>query len=215
MTKTKIDAALAAAEETHAARDPERAEMIKTARLFKSSWLELAEALSRNRRAGAWRRWGFESFEQYAKLELHLRPETVEKLTGSFAFLQKRAPEVLARDGISSPIPSYQAVDFLRRAEESEDATPDVVQALTRKVLADAAPLSAVSREYKDVVFPISDEDRSVRDAATLKAAAARLRDLLPETKAVPKKLANEVAAAVERVLEALEARQPKPHEAA
>jgi hypothetical protein len=215
MMKTKTDAALAAAEEAHAERDPERAEMIKTARLFKSSWLELAEALTRNRRAGAWRRWGFESFEQYTKLELHLRPETVEKLTGSFAFLQKRAPEVLARDGIGSPIPSYQAVDFLRRAEESDDATPDVVQALTRKVLADAAPLSAVSREYKDVVFPISDSDRSARDAATLKAAAARLRDLLPETKAIPKKLANEVAAAVERVLEALQAREPKPHEAA
>jgi hypothetical protein len=215
MTKTKTDSALAAAEEEHAERDPERAEMIKTARLFKSSWLELAEALTKNRRAATWRRWGFESFEQYTKLELHLRPETVEKLTGSFAFLQKRAPEVLARDGIASPIPSYQAVDFLRRAEESEGATPDVVQSLTRKVLADAAPLSAVSREYKDVVFPISDADRSTRDAATLKAAAARLRDLLPETKAVPKKLANEVAAAVERVLEALEAREPKPHEAA
>jgi hypothetical protein len=212
MTTTKTDATLAAAEEAHAKNDPERAAMIKTARLFKSSWLELAEALSKTRRSATWRRWGFESFEQYTKLELHLRPETVEKLTGSFAFLQKRAPEVLERDGIASPIPSYQAVDFLRRAEESEDATPDVVQALTRKVLADAAPLSAVSREYKDVVFPISDTDRSARDVATLKAAAARLRDLLPETKAVPKKLANEVAAAVERVLEALES---KAHEAA
>jgi hypothetical protein len=212
MSKTKIDAELAASQEEHEARDPERAAMIKTARLFKSSWLELAESLSRVRRSAAWKRWGFESFEIYTKLELHLRPETVEKLTGSYAFLQKRAPEVLARDGISAPIPSYQAIDFLRRAEESEDATPEVVQNLTRKVLSDAAPLSAVSREYKDVVFPISDTDRAARDQATLKAAASRLRDLLPETKAVPKKLANEVAAAVERVLEALEA---KAHEAA
>ncbi len=210
--KTKTDATLAAAEQEHAASDPERAEMIKTARLFKSSWLELAAALSRARRSGTWKRWGFESFEQYTKLELHLRPETVEKLTGSFAFLQKRAPEVLARDGLTSPIPSYQAVDFLRRAEESEDATTDVVQQLTRKVLADAAPLSAVSREYKDVVFPISDADRATRDLATLKAAATRLRDLLPETKAVPKKVANETAAAVERLLEALES---KAHQAA
>jgi hypothetical protein len=207
MSKTKIDATMAAAEEAQAERDPERAEMIKTARLFKSSWLELAEALTKIRRAATWKRWGFESFEQYTKLELHLRPETVDKLTGSFSFLQKRAPEVLARDGLGSPIPSYQAVDFLRRAEESEDATPDVVQQLTRKVLADGAPLSAVSREYKDVVFPISENDRAARDLATLKAAAARLRDLLPETKAVSKKVANETAAAVERLLEALEAK--------
>ncbi len=212
MTRTKVDATLEAAEHEHAERDPERAELIKTARLFKSSWIELAESLTRVRRGAAWKRWGFESFEQYTKLDLHLRPETVEKLTGSFAFLQKRAPEVLARDGISSPIPTYQAVDFLRRATESEDATPDVVQQLTRKVLADAAPLSAVSREYKDVVFPISEADRATRDLATLKAAATRLRDLLPETKAVPKKVANEAAAAIERVLEALES---KAHQAA
>ncbi|MCI4370410.1 MAG: hypothetical protein L3J81_03665, partial [Thermoplasmata archaeon] len=142
MTKTKVDAELEAAQEAHADRDPERAAMIKTARLFKSSWLELAESLTRVRRSAMWKRWSFESFEQYTKLELHLRPETVDKLTGSYVFLQKRAPEVLARDGLSSPIPSYQAVDFLRRAEESEDATPDVVQQLTRKVLADGAPLS-------------------------------------------------------------------------
>ncbi len=205
MSKTKVDATLEASEQEHAANDPQRAEMIRTARLFKSSWIELAESLSRVRRSATWKRWGFESFEQYTKLELHLRPETVEKLTGSFAFLQKRAPEVLARDGLSSPIPSYQAVDFLRRAEESEETTPDLMQQLSRKVLADAAPLSAVSREYKDVVFPISETDRAARDAATLKAAATRLRDLLPETKAVPKKLANEAAAALERLLEALD----------
>jgi hypothetical protein len=212
MTRTKIEAKLEAAEQAHAVEDPERAAMIKTARLFKSSWIELAEALSRIRRGATWKRWGFESFEQYTKLELHLRPETVEKLTGSFAFLQKRAPEVLARDGIASPIPSYQAVDFLRRAEESEETTPDLMQQLSRKVLADAAPLSAISREYKDVVFPISDTDRAERDAATLKAATVRLRDLLPETKAVPKKLAGEVGAALERILEALES---KAHQAA
>ncbi len=212
MSTTKVDAELAAAEQAHAERDPERADMIRTARLFKSSWLELAGALSRHKRAATWRRWGFESFEQYTKLELHLRPETVDKLTGSFAFLQKRAPEVLARDGLSAPIPSYQAVDFLRRAEESEDAPREAVQSLTQKVLADAAPLSAVSREYKDVVFPISAADRAARDHATLKAAVARVRDLLPETKAITKKLAGETAAAMERVLEALEA---KAHEAA
>jgi len=214
MDRTKTDAEMGRAESDHGS-DPERAQLIACARRFKSSWIELAASLTRVRRGGQWKRWGYDTFEHYAKSELHLRQETVDKLTGSYTFLQKRAPGVLDRDGVSSPIPSYQAVDFLRRAEESEDATPDVVQALTRKVLADGAPLSAVSREYKDVVFPISEEDRAARDAATLKAAAARLRDLLPETKAVPKKLAHEVATAVERVLDALAARAASPHEAA
>jgi hypothetical protein len=212
MTRTKVDASLAAAEEAHAEADPERAAMIKTARLFKSSWIELAAALTRVRKAGTWKRWGFDSFEQYTKTELRLRAETVDKLTGSYSFLQQKAPAVLSRDGLTSPIPSYQAVDFLRRAEESDEATPDLVQELSRRVLSEGAPLSAVSRDYKDVVFPISDSDRAARDLSTLKAAASRLRDLLPETKAIPRKLAGETAAAVERLLEALDA---KAHEAA
>jgi hypothetical protein len=191
-------------EREYATGDPERAEVISCARRFKSSWIDLASALTRIRRGGQWKRWGHGSFEDYAKTELHLRRETVEKLTGSFLFLQKHAPRVLERDGVASSIPSYQAVDFLRRADEADDAPRDAVGEIHRLVLDEGAPLASVARQYKDVVFPISDEDRRARDAATLKAAAVRLRDLLPETKAVQKKLANEVAASVERLVEAL-----------
>ena len=111
---------------------------------------------------------------------------------------------MLERDGLASPIPSYQAVDFLRRAEEADGAPEGAVGEIHRLVLDEAAPLAAVARQYKDVVFPMSDDDRRSRDASTLRSAAARLRDLLPETKAVPRKLAGEVASAGEKLLAAL-----------
>src|ERR1700733_6215454 len=113
MHRTKTDAELAAAEAMHA-DDPERAEILHRARRFKASWIELAESLSEVRRGGQWKGWGFDSFEEYARNELHLKPETADKLTGSYQFLQRRAPEVLRRDGVNRPIPSYQSVDFLR-----------------------------------------------------------------------------------------------------
>src|SRR5580692_2951018 len=113
MHRTKTDAAMADAERAHA-DDPERAELLRRARRFKASWVELGEALTAIKRSGGFRDWGYDSFEAYAKNELHLRQETADKLTGSFAFLQKRAPAVLARDPLRDPIPSYQAVDFLR-----------------------------------------------------------------------------------------------------
>ena len=62
---TKTDAALAAAAEAHA-DDPERAELLHCARRFKSSWLELGEALTSVRKSGAWKRWGYE--ECFVKL---------------------------------------------------------------------------------------------------------------------------------------------------
>ena len=206
MKRTKTDAALEAAERAFA-NDPERAELVARARRFKASWVELAEALTEARRGGRWKGWGFETFEEYAKTELHLRQETVDKLTGSFAFLQKRAPDVLGRD-TTAPIPSYQAIDFLRRAESREDASPDVVQEIRKRVMEEGAPLRSVSREFRDVVFPLSDDERRERDALSLKGAATRLRDILAETKAVPRKLASEAVETMERLIAALAARE-------
>ena len=140
MHRTKTESALADAERTHG-DDPERAEVIARARRFKASWLELAEVLTGVKRSGRWKDWGYESFEAYTKGELHIRPETAEKLTGSYAFLKRRAPAVITRDGITEPIPSYQAVDFLRRAEASDAAPRDAVEAIRRRVLDEAAPV--------------------------------------------------------------------------
>ena len=79
MRKTKVDSAM----ESDAARfadDPERAHVLATARKFKTSWLELASVLVQTKRGGAWKRWGFDTFEAYAKSELRLRQETIDKL---------------------------------------------------------------------------------------------------------------------------------------
>jgi hypothetical protein len=206
MHRTKTDAALAEAEAAHA-DDPERAELLHRARRFKASWIELAEALTHAKRGGRWREWGYESFEAYAKGELRLRQETVDKLTGSYTFLQRRAPSVLARDALREPVPSYHAVDFLRRAEASDEAPREAVEAIRKRVLEEAAPVAAVSREYKDVVFPIDEPTRRARDAAGVKNVAKRLRELLAETRCVPRKLAGEVSGALDELLQAIEER--------
>ena len=206
MKETKVVAQLAAAEKEHE-DDPERATVLRRARAFKASWIELAESLVHVRREQSWRAWGYETFEAYTKKELHLREETVEKLTGSFVFLQKRAPHMLERDYHPSPIPSYQSVDFLRRAE-SENPPDDTLDALRRRVLEEAAPLPTVSRQFKDAVFPVDEDTLHKREVAGLKNVATRLKQLLAETHAIPRKLAGDVAAGLEQLLDALEERE-------
>ncbi|MCL2450199.1 MAG: hypothetical protein FWD17_14725 [Polyangiaceae bacterium] len=204
MHRTKTEAALAEAEAAHG-DDPERADLLRRARRFKASWIELAEALTRIKRGSRWKAWGFESFEAYAKKELHLRSETVDKLTGSYTFLQRRAPSVLARDGVRETVPSYQAIDFLRRAEASESAPREAVDAIRHRVLDEGAPLASVARAFRDVVFPVDSETRRAREVAALKNVATRLRELLADTKAVPRRLAGEVDTALDRLLGVLE----------
>lgn len=202
--KTKVDSELAAAEEAHQ-NDPERAELLARTRRFKASWIELAEALTHVRKRGTWQRWGYQTVEEYAQKELKLRADTVEKLTGSYAFLKRSAPQVLERDGVEHSIPSYQAVDFLRRAEEREDAPEGVVSDIRKKVLDDVLPLPTVAREYKSVVFPIDEAEQKKKDAAALKNVATRLRDLLGDTRAVSRRLAGTVSSALDELLTALD----------
>ena len=204
MERTKTDVALAEAEEAHA-DDPERAELVRRARRFKTSWVELAEALPAARKHASWRNWGYDSLEAYAKAELRLKPETVDKLTGSYLFLKKRAPAVLDRDPLTEPMPSYHAVDFLRRAEDSEDAPREAVEEIRRRVIDEAAPVAAVSRAYKDVVFPIDEGTRRERDLAGVKNVAKRLRELLSETRVVSRKLAGEVTESLDKLLATIE----------
>ncbi len=203
--RTKVEAALADAEAEHA-DDPERVEMLRRTRRFKTSWLELAEALSLARSQGHFKRWGYDSFEDYTKRELHLRQETVDKLTGSFMFLKKRAPEVLTRDGLSHTIPSYQAVDFLRRAEAEENAPEEAVEAIRQRVIEDGAALPSIVRQFRDVVFPIDASTQKERDTSNLLNVAKRLRELLAETHVVPRRLASEVGDSLDRLLDTLRA---------
>jgi hypothetical protein len=215
MEQTNVDRALAALEEEHA-DDPERVELLRRTRRFKSSWLQLGEALAEVKRGKTWERWGYESLEAYAKAELKLRLDTVEKLTGSYMFLHKSAPEVLKRDPCASHLPSYQAIDFLRRAEERNEqsvreggdhtVSEETMGEVRKKVLDEGVPMATVARLYKDSLFPVSDADRKTKDKKDLKAAATKLKELLAETNAGPRRLASTVGDALEELLTELAA---------
>ena len=61
------------------ANDPERADTLAKARAFKRTWLELADALARTQKTGSWTRWGYDSFDNYCRKELHLKQSTVAR----------------------------------------------------------------------------------------------------------------------------------------
>jgi hypothetical protein len=204
MEQTNVDRALEALEEQHA-DDPERATMLRLSRRFKTTWVELGEALTRVKKAEAWKRWGYESFEVYAKNELKLRGDTVEKLTGSFMFLHKRAPEVLTRDPIETTLPSYMAIDYLRRIEEKAEADDSIpkqaVEEVRHKILEEGQPMAKVARLYKDTLFPTTEHQKKEAARKDIKKVATKLRDLLAETDALPKKVVSSVDTALDELL--------------
>jgi hypothetical protein len=189
------------------ADDPERADTLSKARAFKRTWLELAEALTRVQSHDKWRGWGFEDFESYCRKELHLRASTVAKLLGSYRFLESSAPRVLERSrrGEQSPVPSLGAVEFVAKATERGAADPETLETIQRVAFDEGADAPLLSRRFKEVAFPESDDDRADRARTNIVAAARRLAALIAEESSpVPKKLAIKLEETLGEVLEAL-----------
>jgi hypothetical protein len=205
--RTQTDDKLAAAEEAFSS-DPDRADMIARVRRFKASWFELGSALTEMRRTERYSQWGFANFEDYCRRELHLKRETADKLTGSYAFLRRAAPEVLQRSGHEAPIPSYQSVDFLRRAEEESEAPKETIAEIRSKVLDEGLELPKLSRIYRQVVFPIDADAEVDKQRRSLKQAVQKLIELLPharDEKWVPARLVSDLEAPLAQLSAALE----------
>lgn len=203
---TKLDSALAAAERRFAG-EPERAELIARTRRFKASWIELAESLSACQKAQRYTKWGFASFEEYYRKELHLKTSTVNKLVGSYAFLRKSAPEVLERDGITQEYPTIQSIDFLRRAEEAaeEGQVPsELLAEVRRAVIDDNLAFGKVARQFKETLFPSDiDEEKAKRRRETLRLAQKLIEALAVLADSVPETVLAKVQEAVNQLLAA------------
>lgn len=190
------------------AGDGERVDVLARARAFKRSWIELAEALARVHDRSSWQKWGFDSFEAYCKGELHLTPATAAKLLGSFRFLRASAPRVIARaaEEPAAPVPSLAAVDFVARATDRGAADKKVLGEIRRAAFDEGVEAPALSRRFREVAFPVSEEESGDRLRRQIAATARRLAQLVAEPGSpVPRRVAAAVEETIGQLLEALE----------
>ena len=141
-SKTRAEAKLEDAIRAHAG-DDERVLVLERAKRFKRTWIELAEALVNVREAETYLRWGYGSFDEYVTRELKLKRGTVDKLCASFGFLRANAPRLVRdeADDVVGAVPSWQAVDFVARAEERGAASAEVLDEMKR-----AGPVASLPR---------------------------------------------------------------------
>ncbi len=188
--------------------DPERADTLAKARNFKRTWLELADALAGVQKNNAWERWGYTDFDAYCRKELHLRSSTVQKLLGSFRFLESSAPKVIerARGGGESPIPSHAAVEFVQKATERGAADEETLATIRRVAFDEGGEVPQLRKSFKEVAFPEQEIDKAERLRGQIAAAARRLSTLIAEDGAPVKRgLAVRVEETIGDLLAALE----------
>ena len=189
--------------------DPERADVLQKARSFKRTWLELAESLNRANEKKLWAKWGFSDFDAYCRKELHLRGSTVQKLLGSYRFLETSAPRVIERartDHFEAPIPSIQTVEFVEKATREGHADEETLATIHKSAFEDGVEKAVLSKKFGELVFPVTSADKREKLRASIAGVARRLSSLVAEDGApIEKHLAKKVEETIGELLDAIE----------
>lgn len=161
-----------------------RYQVLATAKRFKSSWVELGEKLLQIQKAGQFREWGYDSFEDYCSREIRIKKPTAQKLTLAYRYLEKDEPELLVRQTELQPLPDYRSVELLRQAREEKAFSEDEYADLRRAVIDEERSHPTVLKRFREVAA--SRAEAPADPALPLKSALAAARRLETALRSVP-----------------------------
>jgi hypothetical protein len=183
-----------------------RRRILEGAQRFKSAWLDFGRLLADVRRKELWRAWGHASFERYCSRELFIRNATADKLTRSYAFLERHEPELVRARG-EPRAPPFEVIEVLSRAEAAgrlpEAGWRDLRDEVLERPPTAAAMNRTLSQRYGPAAPPPArpQADRLAR----LAAAAQRLARACEEETSIPRSLvrrAADLAGEIESLME-------------
>ena len=181
-----------------------RMQCVARARVFKRSWVEMAEALVQVRNDELHRDWGYESVFAYAAEELNIKKATAEKLTASYYALEQHAPHVLQWDGVAQPLPEYEIVDYFAKAvdppEGREAPASDVVDELKRAIFDEHASAAALKRRFNPILHPKDEDQERAAVLSRAKSAARTLEGLVGSIDGLSEERVEQVTSTLEEL---------------
>lgn len=182
-----------------------RRKVLEGAQRFKSAWVEFGRLLAEVRKDELWRAWGYPSFERYCAKELFLRAATADKLTASYAFLERHEPAVARARG-GAPAPPFEVIEVLSRAEAAGRLSDSGWRELRDEVMERSPTPAAVNRRLAEKFGPAPAPPAPPRSERLerLAAAARRLASACREEPAVPRPVAqraDDLAGEIEALL--------------
>ena len=156
----------------------------EAAKDFKTSWVQLAQALYAIWRDKLYEYWGYEKFEHYVEREVGLKKSMALKLVKTYAFVEQSEPDYLkdefAEKREANNIPELEAIHVLRLARARKEVTKQDYQEFRRQVFDKGRSaglvkqdLTALIKERKHVN---PDEEREQRSQAAVRRLLSAIR---------------------------------------
>jgi hypothetical protein len=188
-----------------------RYQILEKVKNFKTSWIELGQALYSVWKDKLFKGWEYLTFEAYTAKEIGIRKETALKLLRSYYFLEKEEPQYLQKSfhtssDISS-IPSYESVNLLRLAKNKKELDAGDYAHLKKDILEKGKDVREVRKDLTALIRQREElspeEAREKRKSSTLKRFCAVLNSLKNEVereKLLPAALIKEAAALLKKI---------------
>lgn len=188
-----------------------RYQILNNAKNFKTSWIDLGQALYTVWKDKLYKDWGFLTFDAYSSKEIGIRKNTALKLLKTYYFLEKEEPRVLdkgyAETKDASEVPSYESLDVLRLAKKKQLLDEDDYRRFKNDVLEKGRDAREVKKDLtalmkqREEIEP--EEARKRKREATIKRLLTTLRSLKAEieiTKVLPSDVLKQTKTLIDRV---------------
>lgn len=165
-----------------------RYQVLQSVKKFKTSWLELGQALYAVYKDKLYKDWGYTTFEAYISKEASIHKQTAVKLLKSYYFMEKEEPAYLTKDYAESSgaaaFPSYEAVNLLRLAKNRKDIGEDGYASLKKGIFEKG---KEAREARKDLTALIREREELSPEEARKKKSDAVLRRFLSILKSLKK----------------------------
>jgi hypothetical protein len=191
--------------------DPLRQQILQSAKNFKSSWIDLGQALYSVWKDKLYKEWGYMTFDTYTSKEIGIKKQTAVKLLKSYYFLEKEEPAYLKKDYAEaaepSAIPSYEAVNVLRLAKDNKVLDSSDYASMRKNVFEMGKDAKEVKKDLTAIMKQREelepDEARKIKRLSALKRFVSALKTVKREiemSKLLPASILKEVDGLIRKV---------------
>ncbi|MFC1480252.1 hypothetical protein ACFL5Y_02250 [Candidatus Omnitrophota bacterium] len=170
--------------------DSLRYKVLQSAKGFKTSWIELGQILYTVWKDKLYKDWGYSEFDTFTLKEIGVQKQTALKLLRSYSFLENSEPRYLkkdyAEDAGAAQVPTYEAVDVLRRASNNKDIGEVDYSRIKKYVLEDGKGARDVQ---KDLTKIIRNNEQLEPEEMYQKKRLQRLRRFLSLLKSIKEEI--------------------------
>jgi hypothetical protein len=188
-----------------------RYRLLASVKSFKTSWIDLGQALYSVWKDRIYKNWGYTTFDAYTSKELGIKKATAMKLLRSYYFLEKEEPAYLQKEQNESrqafSIPGYESVNLLRLAKAKNALDKADYLHIRRSVLEMGREAGDVRKDLTTLMKQREelepDEVRRQKRRAVIKRLVSSLKTLktdIETSKFLPASMLKEIATLIHKI---------------